>query len=112
MLAGVAWLNHTLGLCAMTTIFDTEGMRFQDARLKGVSRRLLRKERPDIQKRYWKGVLLVAVLFRVLLWQRADLHRAAIHRAAAGPTLKPKDGYAVRAILPRPEQRGLPRTGS
>ena len=25
--------------------------------LKGVSSRLLRKERPDIQKRYWKGVL-------------------------------------------------------
>ena len=23
-----------------------------------------------------------------------------------------KDGYAVRAILPRPERRGLPRTGS
>lgn len=25
--------------------------------LKGVSSRLLRKERPDIQKRYWKGML-------------------------------------------------------
>jgi len=25
--------------------------------LKGVSSRLLRKERPDIQNRYWKGVL-------------------------------------------------------
>lgn len=25
--------------------------------LKGVSSRLLRKQRPDIQKRYWKGVL-------------------------------------------------------
>ena len=25
--------------------------------LKGVSSRLLRKERPDIQRRYWKGVL-------------------------------------------------------
>ncbi len=25
--------------------------------LKGVSSRLLRKERPDIEKRYWKGVL-------------------------------------------------------
>jgi len=25
--------------------------------LKGVFSRLLRKERPDIQKRYWKGVL-------------------------------------------------------
>lgn len=25
--------------------------------LKGVSSRLLRKERPDIQKRYWRGVL-------------------------------------------------------
>ena len=25
--------------------------------LRGVSRRLLRKERPDLQKRYWQGVL-------------------------------------------------------
>ncbi|GHE80017.1 hypothetical protein GCM10019059_43010 [Camelimonas fluminis] len=25
--------------------------------LKGVSSRLLRKERPDIQRRYWRGVL-------------------------------------------------------
>ena len=25
---------------------------------------------------------------------------------------KPEDGYAVRAILPRPEERGLPRIGS
>ena len=25
--------------------------------LKGVSSRLLRKERPDIQRRYWKGLL-------------------------------------------------------
>ncbi|WP_296470543.1 hypothetical protein, partial [Pigmentiphaga sp.] len=32
----------------------------------------------------------------------------------ANPTLKPKDkdGCAVRAILPRPERRGLSRTGS
>ena len=28
------------------------------------------------------------------------------------PRLKPKDGYAVRAILPRPERRGLSRTES
>jgi putative transposase len=31
--------------------------------LKGVSSRLLRKERPDIQKRYWKGVLWLPSYF-------------------------------------------------
>ncbi len=46
------------------------------------------------------------------LRRRSDLHRAAVHRAAADTTLKPKDGYAVRAILPRPERPGLSRTGS
>lgn len=46
------------------------------------------------------------------LWRRTDFHRAPVHRTAADPTLHPKDGYAVRAILPRPERRGLPRTGS
>src|SRR5690606_26595315 len=42
----------------------------------------------------------------------ADFHRAPVHRTAADSTLKSKDGYAVRAILPRPERRGLSRTGS
>ncbi|WP_306575834.1 hypothetical protein, partial [Oligella urethralis] len=42
----------------------------------------------------------------------ADFHRAAVHRAAANTPLKLKDGYAVRAILPRPERRGLSRTRS
>src|SRR5690606_34936355 len=57
---------------------------------------------------------VVAVLFRFKLRRRADFHRAPVHRAAANPTLKPKDkdGCAVRAILPRPERRGLSRTGS
>jgi hypothetical protein len=57
---------------------------------------------------------VVAVLFRFKLRRRADFHRAPVHRAAANPTLKPKDkdGCAGRAILPRPERRGLSRTGS
>jgi len=68
--------------------------------LKGVSSRLLRKERPDIQ-----------------MWWRTNLHPAPVHRAAADTALRcteinPKDGSAVRAILPRPERRGLPRTWS
>ena len=42
----------------------------------------------------------------------ADFHRAPVHRAAADTTLNDKDGYAIRAILPRPERRGLSRTGS
>src|SRR5690625_3575702 len=57
---------------------------------------------------------VVAVLFRFKLRRRADFHRAPVHRAAANSTLKPKDkdGCAVRAILPRPERRGLSRTAS
>ena len=42
----------------------------------------------------------------------ADFHRAAVHRTTEDTSLKLKDGYAVRAILPRPERRGLSRTGS
>jgi hypothetical protein len=68
--------------------------------LKSVSSRLLRKERPDIQ-----------------MWWRTNLHPAPVHRAAADTALRcteinPKDGSAVRAILPRPERRGLPRNWS
>ena len=55
---------------------------------------------------------MVAVLLRFILWRCADFHRAAVHRAAADTPLKLKDGYAVRAILPRPERRGLSRTRS
>ena len=55
---------------------------------------------------------VVAVLLRLKLWWSADFHRAPVHRTAADSTLKSKDGYAVRAILPRPERRGLSRTGS
>jgi putative transposase len=80
--------------------------------LKGVSSRLLRKERPDIQKRYWKGVPVVAVLLRFKLRWCANFYHPPRHRTATDATLKPKDGYAVRAILPRPERRGLSRTGS
>src|SRR5690606_1680372 len=55
---------------------------------------------------------VVAVLLRLKLWWSADFHRAPVHRTAADSTLKSKDGYAVRAILHRPERRGLSRTGS
>ena len=55
---------------------------------------------------------VVAVLLRLILRRRSDLHRAPVHRTAAGPTLEPRDGYAVRASLARPERRGLSRTGS
>jgi hypothetical protein len=40
--------------------------------------------------------------------RRRSYHRySPIHRAAASHALK--DGFAVHAILPRPEGRGLPR---
>jgi hypothetical protein len=57
---------------------------------------------------------VVAVLLRLILRWCANFHRTAVHRTATDTTLKPKgkDAYAVRAILPRPERRGLSRTGS
>ncbi|MFA7438471.1 IS200/IS605 family transposase [Castellaniella sp.] len=56
----------------------------------------------------------VAVLLCIKLWRRSHFHGAPVHRTAAGAALKtkPQDGYAVRAILPRHERRGLSRTGS
>lgn len=70
--------------------------------LKGVSSHLLRKERPDIEKRYWKGgcgrtvTLLQSVAGRRL--QSCDSTSSSRRR------IKPndRDGYVVRAILPRP----------
>jgi putative transposase len=47
--------------------------------LKGVSSRMLRQERPDLRKRYWKGVM-VAVLLCSILWWSAYRHPQAIHR--------------------------------
>ncbi len=55
---------------------------------------------------------VVSVPLRVVLRRRSDLRRAPVHRTAAIAALKPKGGYAARAILPRPERRGLSRTGS
>ena len=66
---------------------------------------------------------VVAVLPCFKPWWCTDFHRAPVHRAAADATrntrrrrrfdkTKDKDGYAVRAILPCPQRRGLPRTGS
>ncbi len=80
--------------------------------LKGVSSRLLRKERVRHLEALLEGCAVVAALLRLILRRRSNLHRAPVHRTAADATLKPKDAFAVRAILPRPERRGLPRTGS
>ena len=55
---------------------------------------------------------VVSVPLRVVLRRRSDLRRAPVHRTAAIAALKPKGGYAARAILPRPERQGLPRTWS
>jgi len=52
---------------------------------------------------------LVIILFRRKLWQRPYRCYPPVHRAAADNALQSKDGYAVRAILPRPEGRGLSR---
>ena len=78
--------------------------------LKGVSVRLLRKERLDILKRYCKGVLWSAPCFASSCGGAAIfIVRQYIEQQQ---TPQPKDGYAVRAILPRPKRRGLSRTRS
>ena len=65
---------------------------------------------------------MVAVLLCFKLWRCTDFHHTPVHRAAdatlntsrrrRSDKTKDKDGYAVRAILPRPKRRGLLRTGS
>ena len=72
----------------------------------------LRKERPRHPETLLERRAVVAVLLRFVLRRRTDFHRAPVHRTAADTTLKGKDGYVVRAILPSPERRGLSRTGS
>jgi putative transposase len=52
--------------------------------LKGVSSRLLRQQRPDIRKRYWKGVLWSPSYFCIRLRGSAT----PIHRAAEDPELR------------------------
>jgi hypothetical protein len=71
-----------------------------------------------ISKIEWTALLerraVVAFLLRLILRWCANFHRTAVHRTATDTTLKPKgkDGNKVRAILPRPERRGLSCTGS
>ena len=50
---------------------------------------------------------MVAFLLRLKLRRCANLHRAPVHRTAADTTLKPQDGYAVCAILPRSQTAGI-----
>ena len=77
-----------------------------------MSSRLLRKERPDIQKRYWKGALWSPSYFASSCGGAPiSIVRQYIKQQQNTP-LKLKDGYAVCAILPRPERRGLSRTRS
>ena len=78
--------------------------------LKGVSVRLLRKERPDILKRYCKAVLWSASCFASSCGGAPIL--IVRHYIEQQQTPQPKDGYAVRAILPRPKPRGWSRTRS
>ena len=67
--------------------------------LKGVSSRLLRRERPDIQKRYWKGVLWSLSYFSPHPVAVRFIVRQYIEQQQT--PLKTQDGrYAVRAILP------------
>src|ERR1700730_18004476 len=56
------------------------------------------------------GQTLVAVLLRRKLRRSAYRRNTPVHRTAANAALTAaKDAYGVRAILPRPEGRGLTR---
>ena len=68
--------------------------------LKGVSSRLLRKEPARHPETLLERRSLVAVLLRIILWWRADFHRASVHRTAADSTLRPKDGCRPRYPSP------------
>ena len=46
--------------------------------LKGVSSRMLRQERPDLMKRYWKGIL-GRPPFRSFLWWSTHQHPQTVH---------------------------------
>src|SRR6266403_259048 len=53
---------------------------------------------------------VVAKLFCSKLRRRADCRYSPVHRAATDTSIGPKNAFGVRAILPRPEGRGLPRS--
>jgi len=66
--------------------------------LKGVSSRMIRKKNyPSIRKKLWGG---------------ASIEIIRQYSNSCRRRTDPKDAYGVRAILARPEGRGLPRTGS
>ena len=66
--------------------------------LKGVSSRLLRRDRRDIEAVLEGGAVEPELLRRVLR-RRPDRHRTAVHRAAAATGLTGRAGH--RAPLPR-----------
>ena len=51
------WTGKTITCTCWSSIRPKVSVSNLVNSLKGVSSRLLRKGRPDIQKRYWKGVL-------------------------------------------------------
>ena len=79
--------------------------------LKGVSSRLLRRRRPDIQKRYWKGVLWSPSWFASSCGGApVDVVRRYIEQQKPQPE---KQGQLRPPRYPSPpEGRGLPRNGS
>lgn len=74
--------------------------------LKGVSSRLLRKERPDIRKHYWRGMLWSPSYFAASCGGRRFLFFGNTSR-----NKRRQDSIRAlcSAILPRLKGRGLPR---
>jgi len=59
-----------------------------------------------------EDVNVVAALLGRQRWRCAHCDHPPVHRTAADTTQKTQDCYVVRAILSRPERRGLSRIGS
>jgi len=78
--------------------------------LKGVSSRMIRmKNYPSIRKKLWDGGCGRHPISPVAVAVRPSRSSASTSNNNRRRINRQKDGCAVRAILPRPEGRGLPR---
>jgi REP element-mobilizing transposase RayT len=70
--------------------------------LKGVSSRLLRRERPDLNTPLLEGCSLVAFVFRCQLWRRTNRYFEGVHRAAKDTTVTEAYIPALKGEVLRP----------
>ncbi|MDE3022343.1 MAG: IS200/IS605 family transposase, partial [Pseudomonadota bacterium] len=76
--------------------------------LKGVSSRLLRKERPDLKKRYWKNMLWSPSYFASSCGGAPiSIIRQYIEQQETPIQEIPRNASGIRTLYPRPERRGF-----